>query len=294
MSDYHKSVLLQETILGLNVKKRHKYIDGTLGGGGHTKEILSQGGIVLGIDLDDEAIEHVEKELNSPDLVLRKGNFRNIDEIAKQNGFEKVSGILLDLGVSSHQIDDETRGFSYQKDADLDMRMDKSANIKAADLLNVLTKGELYEIFRKYGEEMRSGAISNNIIESRRVKAFKTTKDLTDVVEKSYGLRGEVNMKLKAKVNSRIFQALRIAVNDELRSLEEFLPKAVDLLLPEGRLCVISFHSLEDRAVKQSFISFEQRGMGRIITKKPIIPSLDEILSNRRSKSAKLRIFEHI
>ncbi len=293
--NFHKTVLLKESIEALNIKPTLRYIDGTLGGGGHAKAILEKGGQVLAIDLDQDAISHVSKLLAKPqNLKTVQGNFRNIDKIAKSEGFDKVSGIILDLGVSSHQIDDEARGFSYQKNSALDMRMDRKGAVKALDLLNLLSKNELYEIFTKFGEEPNSRAISNRIIESRRVKAFATTRDLTKIIEEAYGVRGEIDMKKRAQLNNRVFQALRIAVNDEINSLIEVLPKAISLLLPSGRLAVISFHSMEDRIVKESFLRMEKDGLGTVITKKPIIPTDLEMAENRRSKSAKLRVFEKV
>ncbi len=296
MSDfYHKSVLLKETIEYLSIKAGSKYIDATLGGGGHAQEILEKGGVVLGIDVDEDSIHFTKKKLiGKENLTIAWGNFKDIDEIAKNNGFEKVAGVVMDLGVSSHQIDDKARGFSYLGETALDMRMDKRQRLKAADLLNILPKKELYEIFIKYGQEPHALAIANGVIESRRVKAFEKASDLTDIVEKAYGLRGEVNMKLKAKVNTRVFQALRMAVNDELNSLEQALPRAVLLLKKGGRVVVISFHSLEDKVVKKTFTDMEASGVGKIITKKPIVPAYVETIENRRSRSAKMRVFERI
>ena len=293
--NYHTSVLLKETIDLLSIERGSKYIDSTLGGGGHTKVILDHGGTVLGIDADEDSINFVKENLKGyENLSLAQGNFANIDKIARENGFENAAGIVMDLGVSSHQIDDETRGFSYLREGPLDMRMDKNSQVKAADLLNILTKGELYETFIKYGQEPRSRAISNSIIESRRVKAFEKTSDLTKIVEEAYGVRGEIDMKRKAQINNRVFQALRIAVNDELNVLSEALPKAVSVLSKKGRLVVITFHSLEDKIVKHSFLEMQGLGLGIVITKKPIVPAFVEMTENRRSKSAKLRVFEKI
>ena len=278
MSDFHKSVLLKETIAGLRVEKNEKYIDATLGGGGHSFEILRLGGIVLGIDVDKDAIAYV-KSKKPESLTLARGNFRDIDKIALLNNFGKVAGIIFDLGVSSHQIDSVTRGFSFQNEGPLDMRMDRELGVRALDLIKILTKGELSEIFTKFGEETRAWAISNAIVRARSIKPIETTTDLAKIVLAIGG---------KSK---KVFQALRIAVNDELNSILEALPKALGLLKENGRLCVISFHSLEDRIVKKKFLEFEEKGMGRIITKKPIIPTEDEIEGNKRARSAKLRIF---
>ena len=298
MNDFHKPVLLQEVIDFLRVKRGSKYIDATLGGGGHSKKILEQGGIVLGIDQDEDAIQFVKKnfkfEILNFKLVLVKGNFKNIDEIAHLKGFDKVSGILFDLGVSSFQLENPQRGFSYQKEGPLDMRMDKKLKVQAADLLNILTKGELNELFFKLGEENNARIISDGIVRARGIKPIRTTEDLVSVIQESLGKKGRTSAFDRSKVAKRIFQALRIAVNDELNNLKEALPGAYTLLDRRGRLVVISFHSLEDRIVKNTFKEFESKNMGKIITKKPIVPSFLEIERNSRSKSAKLRVFEKI
>jgi len=298
MNDFHKPVLLQEVIDFLRVKRGSKYIDATLGGGGHSKKILEQGGIVLGIDQDEDAIQFVKKnfkfEILNFKLVLVKGNFKNIDEIAHLKGFDKVSGILFDLGVSSFQLENPQRGFSYQKEGPLDMRMDKKLKVQAADLLNILTKGELNELFFKLGEENNARIISDGIVRARGIKPIRTTEDLVSVIQESLGKKGRTSAFDRSKVAKRIFQALRIAVNDELNNLKEALPGAYTLLDRRGRLVVISFHSLEDRIVKNTFKEFESKNMGKIITKKPIVPSFLEIEKNSRSKSAKLRAFEKI
>ena len=280
MTDFHISVLLKETIDGLKVIENKKYIDATLGGGGHSFEILRLGGEALGIDVDKEAIEHIEKNKKPENLTIARGNFRDIDKIARSNNFDKVAGIIFDLGVSSHQIDSVERGFSFQNEGPLDMRMDQELGVRALDLIKILTKGELNEIFTKFGEESRSWQISEAIVSARSVKEIKTTKDLAQIVFKIAGQ------------SKKAFQALRIVVNDELNAITDTLPKAVALLEPRGRLCVISFHSLEDRIVKNSFKEFEMKNMGRIITQKPIAPGAHEIALNKRARSAKLRIFE--
>lgn len=295
MNFYHRSVLLQEAIGLLRVNPGKLYIDATLGGGGHAKAILDLGGKVLGIDLDDDALSYSEKLLKDYDnKILVKGNFKDIDKIAGKHGFSRVWGIVIDLGLSSHQIDDKTRGFSYVGDAALDMRTDQSSRLKAADLLNILGKRELYEIFTEFGQEPRSRAIANSIVSARRVKAFEKTSDLTNIIENVYGLKGEVSMKTKAQVNNRVFQALRMAVNSEINNLTTVLPKALDLLEKSGRLVVISFHSLEDRIVKRAFLDFESRRLGIVLTQKPTTPSFVEITDNRRSKNAKLRSIERL
>jgi len=293
MMKYHTSVLLKEAIDGLNVKSGQKYIDATLGGGGHTREILEKGGVVLGIDQDKDALEFVAGEIDNKNLSVAQGNFRNIDSLAADAGFDKVDGILLDLGISSHQIDDPKRGFSYLKSGPLDMRMDQGLGVKAADLVNALGKKELYDLFRSLGDEHRAHVIAERIIDRRGVKPFETTDELAEVLAVSYGFR-DINDFAKSTSSKKVFQALRIAVNDELGSLEEALPKALSLLVNGGRMVIIAFHSLEDRIVKQAFVDFEKNGHGKLVNKKPILPSLEEQRENSRSKSAKLRILEKI
>ena len=282
MTDFHISVLLKETIDGLKVIENKKYIDATLGGGGHSFEILRLGGEALGIDVDKEAIEHIEKNKKPENLTIARGNFRDIDKIARSNNFDKVAGFIFDVGVSSHQIDSVDRGFSFQNEGPLDMRMDQELGVRALDLIKVLTKRELYEIFTKFGEESRAWAVSQAIVSARSIKPIETTKDLAKIV---FNIAGQ---------SKRIFQALRIIVNDELNSIMQALPKALELLEKNGRLCVISFHSLEDRIVKRKFIEFEEKDMGKIITEKPIVPSIEESKVNKRAKSARLRIFEKL
>ncbi|MEK7160264.1 MAG: 16S rRNA (cytosine(1402)-N(4))-methyltransferase RsmH [Patescibacteria group bacterium] len=296
MNKFHVPVLLEEAIEFLQVKKNEKYIDATLGGGGHTGEILDRGGIVLGIDVDEEALDYVEKnfkfQISNFKLTLIKDNFRNIEKIAHLNNFEGVSGILFDLGVSSYQIDTAERGFSFLKEGPLDMRMDKDLGVTAETLVNVLTKGELYDLFNKLGQEHRAFAISKGIVKSRRVKAIQKTTELSGIIEKAYGIRGDASDFTKNLVNKRVFQALRIAVNEELENLEMALPKAIYLLRGKARIVVISFHSLEDRIVKRIFKDFEKKNMGRMITEKPVTPTKKELEENSRAGSAKLRVFE--
>jgi len=295
MNRYHTSVLLQETITALNIQSGKKYIDGTLGGGGHTFEVLKRGGKVLGIDVDDDALAFVEQKVKSQtsnvkigeNLFLVKNNFKDIDRIAREKGFASVAGILLDLGVSSHHFDTPERGFSFQYEAPLDMRMDRTLQVQAGDLVNALTKSELIELFTKLGEERFTKSIVSVIVEARKTKRIETTKELVEIVRKAVPF-------VKKGINpaTQVFQALRIAVNDELNSLIETLPKAVALLESGGRLAIISFHSLEDRIVKRSFLEFEEKGWGTIITKKPIVPTEEELQINSRSRSSKLRVFE--
>ena len=285
---YHTSVLLQETIDFLNVQDGKQYIDATLGGGGHTREILERGGKVLGIDADQDAIDYVGTKDN---LTVAKGNFKDIDRLARENGFEQVAGILFDLGISSHHVDDAARGFSFQKEGPLDMRMDRELGVSAADLINVLHKGQLYELFTKFGEERFAKSIAQGIVNARQNHPITTTTELSQIIGRI------VPRSATAKhINpaTRIFQALRIVVNDELTSIEEALPKAIELLGKNGRLVVISFHSLEDRIVKRAFLAYAEQGVGRVLTKRPLIPTEKEQELNKRSRSAKLRVFEKI
>lgn len=289
MSEYHISVLLQEVLDGLQVRPGEKYIDGTLGAAGHALAICQKGGLVLGIDQDEDSIAYVKEHAKDTRLTVVKGNFANMADIAQTNGFGNVSGILLDLGISSHHVDEGSRGFSFLQEAPLDMRMDRSLAVTAKDLVNGLHKGELTELFTKYGEERFAKRIAEAIVTARQSKPIETTRELAAIVARCYP-RGEH----KVHPATKVFQALRIAVNDELHALESALPQAVNLLEPHGRLAVISFHSLEDRIVKLAFEAFEKKGLGEIITKKPIEPSLEEQEDNRRSRSSKLRIFEKL
>lgn len=295
MSEYHISVLLHESVDLLDVKPGKQYIDATLGGGGHSVEILKRGGKVLSIDTDQEAIDFVIRNVKSQmshvkdgnDWILAKGNFRDIDRIAKENGIEGVSGILFDLGVSTHQLEASDRGFSFNKskDARLDMRMNQQMQVSALDLVNGLTEKELAEVFWKYGEEHFAKKIAKRIVHARRLKQIETTDELSAIVL-SVRKRSFLDRTHPA---TRVFQALRIAVNDELYSLEVVLPKAFNLLTPDGVMAFISFHSLEDRIVKKYFAECASVGKGEPLTEKPIVPSAEEVVMNPRSRSAKLR-----
>ena len=289
MDEFHTSVLLHEVIDGLDIEVGKKYIDATLGGGGHGLEIVKRGGQVLGIDVDEEAIEYVKRiignwKFDPPKwrMKLVQGNFADIGEIAKENGFEKVAGILFDLGVSLHQLKTPERGFSFQKEGPLDMRMDpESGSAKAADLVNGLYEHELIELFEKYGGERMARAVARAICSARQVKRIETTGELAGVVERVKNRQGRIHPA------TQVFQALRIAVNDELGSLERALPQIAELLEERGKVAIISFHSLEDRIVKQFF-----KEKMHMVTKKPITASEAEIRMNPRARSAKLRIYE--
>ncbi len=289
--DYHEPVLLNEVLENLKIEQGKKYIDCTLGDGGHTIEILKKGGIVLGIEVSEEALARAKKriaELNlSENFVGALGNFKNIKEIAEQNGFSKVDGILFDLGYSSYELDDGGFGLSFLKDEPLDMRLDKTLGVTAADLLNMLPEDQIARIISGYSDEKMARKFARAIVSSRSLKKIQTTKELADLLrsETSPGYEhGRIHPA------TRTFQALRIAVNDEVANLEKALPQAARLLLPGGRMLVISFQSLEDTIAKQFGRSARPKVLE--VTKKPLIPTDEEIRENSRSRSAKLRIFE--
>lgn len=286
MDTYHVPALLNETIEGLNIKPGGKYIDATLGGAGHTKEILRLGGIVLGIDSDIDAIENA-KQLNFKNLILVQGNFAHLKQIAQENNFLEVDGVLFDLGVSTHQLETENRGFSFNTNAPLDMRMDQSLAVSAKDLINGLNEGELSDLIYKLGEERFAKRIAREIVNARKVHPVTTCDELAKIILKSRPRSSQD----RTHPATRTFQALRIAVNDELNSLRDSLPQAVDLLKGDGRIAVLSFHSLEDRIVKNFF---KNSNILKIITDKPITPSKEETLINPRARSAKLRLAEKI
>lgn len=303
----HIPVLLNECIKGLNIKKDGIYVDGTLGGAGHTSkilELLSQEGLLIGIDRDEEALNAAQKRLSQYNNVTYvHGNHDEIKNILSDLKIPKVDGILLDLGVSSYQLDEGKRGFSYISDAPLDMRMDKSEKLTAEYIVNNYSEESIANIIYEYGEEKFSRSITKNICEYRKNKKIETTKELVEIIEKSIPNSAKKN----GHPAKRTFQALRIEVNNEIKPLIKTIEDCIDVLKPKGRLCVITFHSLEDRAVKEAYLSAQgkctcpgdlpycvcgYKSLGRIITKKPIIPTEEEMTENSRSKSAKLRIFE--
>lgn len=294
MNVFHVPVLLTEVIENLNIQSGKKYIDATIGGGGHGFEILEKGGILLGVDQDQDAIRNLERSVKlkaqSLKLILVLGNFRDIKKIAKENGFEKVAGILFDLGVSSYQIEGSGRGFSFLRDEPLDMRMGSARDegVTAADIVNTLSAQELQDIFEKYGEEHNAKKIADAIVEKRHNEKMETSRELATVIEQVIPRRGYVHPA------TRVFQALRIVVNDEIGSLKKGLAEGFDLLEPGGRMAVISFHSLEDRVVKQAFREAEAKGDAHVVTKKPMVATLEEIIRNPRARSAKLRVVERI
>ncbi len=303
----HVPVLFEECLKGLNIQPDGIYVDGTLGGAGHSKEIakrISAKGLLLGIDRDEEAICVAKERLKEfPNVKLIQDNHDRVKQILEELEIPKVDGILLDLGVSSYQLDEKNRGFSYMADSLLDMRMDTSSGITAQDVVNNYQEEKLANIIYEYGEEKFSRRIAKNICEYRKSKMIKTTLELVDIIEKSVPRKGDGH---PAK---RTFQAIRIEVNDEIKPLYKTILDSIDVLKSGGRLCVITFHSLEDRAVKNAFIQAEGRctcppglpycscgcqSLGRIITKRPILPTSEEMKENTRSRSAKLRIFEKI
>ncbi len=286
----HTPVLLDTAVDSLNVKQNGKYIDATLGGAGHTKEIIKRGGLVLGIDQDQDAINHVvstlSTDLRDGNLLIVKGNFRDIEDIDRENNFNEVDGILFDLGVSSYQLDNGERGFSIKHNEKLDMRMDRGQVLSAHEVVNRYPMNDLSNIFLLYGEEHNAKAIAQEIIETRKKNPINTTKELARLIEK-------ISHKSEAiHPATRVFQAIRIEVNDEINALKEGLNGAVDVLKPGGRIAVISFHSLEDRVTKQLFERLKRQGIGTVITKKPLTATYGENVKNKRSRSAKLRVFQ--
>lgn len=293
--DFHKPVLLHEAIEHLCVRPGRHYIDATLGGGGHTIGIIRSGGAVLGIDQDIAALYSARIKLletlpagYTGCYVLAKGNFRDMAQIAHTHGFDQVNGIIMDVGMSSYQLDKSLRGFSFRRNELLDMRMDVSSPKTAADVLNSYSVDELYEVFLHFGETHLARKLADRIADARRVKPFTTTGELIAAVEDVAGNRERTAKRHPA---TTVFQALRIEVNDELGNLNKGLAAAVSLLSDGGRLVVISFHSLEDRAVKLFFRNNKELTP---ITSRPIVASEQEVANNRRARSAKMRVAEKI
>ena len=307
----HKSVLLYETVDELNIKPDGIYVDGTLGGGGHSYEIarrLSGGGRLIGIDQDEDAIKAAGKRLEPymDRVTIVRNNYCNMDKVLDELGIDKVDGIMLDLGVSSYQLDAADRGFTYNVDTALDMRMDQRQEITAKDIVNEYSEFDLYRIIRDYGEDRFAKNIAKHIVAARQEKPIETTFELNDII------KAAIPMKVRATgghPSKRTYQAIRIELNKELEVLENSIDMMIDRLKPEGRLCIITFHSLEDRIVKIRFKNNENPctcppsfpacvcgkvPKGRVITRKPIVPTDEEINENSRSKSSKLRVFERV
>lgn len=306
----HIPVLLKETLQYLQPGPGKKYIDATFGKGGHARMLLENGSQVLGIDKDPAVVQRLNSELKMQNSKCKivQGSFEKIKEIAEEAGFTEVDGILFDLGLGSHQLDDSTRGFSFQKNGPLDMRFDEGAKIRtAADLLNFFSGKELVRIFREFGEEKRFGPrIARAVLARRKDKKIETTADFFELIKAA--IPGKFRFRA-GDTARRIFQALRIAVNEELRNLELALPAALELLKSGGRMAIISFHSLEDRIAKNFFVLQAKdcicppefpvcrcaaKAHLRILNKKPIRPTEEEIKINRRASSAKLRVAEKI
>ena len=307
----HKSVLLEETIRNLKVKPDGIYVDGTLGGGGHAYEVcrqLSAKGSLIGIDQDEAAIEAAGERLQEfgDRVTIIRSNYCNMKKELQKIGITSVDGITLDLGVSSFQLDNAERGFTYREDVPLDMRMDQRGSRTARDIVNTYTENELYRVLRDYGEEKFAKKIARNICTARTDKPIETTGELIELIKQS------IPMKMRAVGGhpaKKTFQAIRIELNQELEVLRNSLDDMIELLNDGGRICIITFHSLEDRIVKTIFKRNEnpctcppdfpvcvcgKMSMGKVITRKPIIPNEEEIAENKRSKSAKLRVFERI
>ena len=284
----HISVLLKETIEGLCPGKNENFIDCTLNGGGHTKEILKHNGPkgkVLGIEWDKEIFENIKKE-NIDRLIPINDSYANLKTIAQNNDFHNIFGILFDLGMSSYQIDEEKKGFSFKKDEPLIMAYGEGDQ-SAEKIINEYPESELERIIREYGEEKFSKKIAKKIIEERKNKRIKTTFQLTEIIKKAIPKTYQYT---KIHFATRTFQAIRIETNQELENIKKTLPEAIDLLAPGGKIAIISFHSLEDRIVKNYFKDQEQKKIIKISTEKPIAPTEEEIKINPRARSAKLRI----
>ncbi len=306
----HVSVLLEEAVNGLSIKKDGIYIDGTLGGAGHSKEIVKKldGGRLIGIDQDTNAIKKANEELEDfkDKITIVHDNFKNIKKIVDDLGINGVDGVLLDLGVSSHQLDIGERGFSYNQDAYLDMRMNPEQKFSAWDIVNNYSKKDLFRIIKDYGEERWASRIAEFIVNERNENAINTTEELVEVIKKAIPKGARKDGPHPAK---RTFQAIRIEVNQELEILKDTIIDITSILNPKGRISIITFHSLEDRIVKKTFkelnlecicppelpvcVCNKKREL-KIITRKPILPSKEELENNPRSRSAKLRIAEKV
>lgn len=305
----HYSVMLRETIENLNIKENGLYVDGTLGGGGHAFEVCKRltGGHFYGIDQDDAAICAAGERLAVyGDMVtIIRNNYCNMKAALAEIGIAKVDGIVLDLGVSSYQLDTEERGFSYRFDAQLDMRMDRRQTLTAKDIVNGYSEMELFRIIRDYGEDTFAKNIAKHIVKARENKEIETTGELNEIIKAAIPAK----MRQNGHPSKKTFQAIRIECNRELEVLKNALDDLVELLNPGGRLCIITFHSLEDRIVKTAFRNKENpctcppefpvcvcgaKSLGKVISRKPILPSKEELEVNSRSKSAKLRVFEKI
>jgi 16S rRNA (cytosine1402-N4)-methyltransferase len=288
--------MLKEVIGSLNLKAGDVVLDATVGGGGHSKEILKRilpGGSLIGLDQDQSAIAMAEVNLEdfNPSFKILNENFRNLGKVLSKEGVKSLDAVIFDVGVSSYQLDDAQRGFSLKADARLDMRMDPRTKLSAYDIVNRYKEEDLSDIIYKFGEERFSRRIARRIVEGRKSKPIETTMELAEIVRKAVGYGHK-----RARIDpaTRTFQAIRIAVNDELNALEEGIKEAVSYLRLGARIAVISFHSLEDRIVKNLFKGYAGLGVLKIITKKPLVPRNEEMAINPRSRSARLRIAERV
>ena len=304
----HFSVLLEETITGLKVKPEGIYVDGTLGGGGHAYQVCKRltTGRFIGIDQDEDAIRAAGRRLEefSPKVTIIRSNYCRMKEVLKEAGVEAVDGIVLDLGVSSFQLDTVERGFSYRFDTKLDMRMDNRQSLTAREIVNEYSEKELYRIIRDYGEDQFAKNIAKHMVKAREIQPIETTFQLNEIIKAAIPAKMR---KTGGHPSKKTFQAIRIECNHELEVLRDTLEDMIELLNPGGRLCIITFHSLEDRLVKNAFKKAENpcicpshfpvcvcgnKPKGKVVTRKPILPSEKELGENSRSKSAKLRVFE--
>ena len=305
----HVSVLVREVIELLCPQPGKRYLDGTLGGGGHSEELLrlsSPDGEVLGLDRDADALEAARERLRRFDrrLIARQASFADAGGILREIGWQQVDGVVLDLGISSHQIDSPERGFSFRAEARLDMRMDRQQSLDAEQIVNTFPQGELERIFRDFGEEPHARRLARAIVDQRKTEPIKSTSELVRLVERVAGAG-----RREHHPATQVFQALRITVNQELQHLERFLENGYETLRPAGRMAIISFHSLEDRMVKTAFRKWNRECVcpprilrcrcgwsqkAKLLTRKPIVPSAAEIRSNSRARSAKLRAVERI
>ena len=309
MNFSHYSVLLDETIDGLNIKENGIYVDGTLGGGGHSYHIaskLGKDGRLIGIDQDEAAIQAASERLNpfKDNVTIVRSNYENVKMVLDELGIDYVDGMVLDLGVSSYQLDTVERGFSYKYDTALDMRMDTRQSLTARDIVNNYSQSQLFHMIKDFGEDQFASNIAKHIVKAREVKPIETTYELNDII------KAAIPAKMRATgghPSKRTFQAIRIECNRELEVLKNTLDTMIELLNPGGRLCIITFHSLEDRIVKNAFRKAEnpctcpkefpvcvcgEKPRGKQVTRKPVLPSDQELEENSRSKSAKLRVFE--